>query len=181
MALALLASPPPPLGVRRSFGTKCSVAAQRAKQNLMDLISDQDRGLRTQKDAVKRDAIVNAIEAMSVIGGSSILQVIDVRKGTLNNVITFPPDGVFFVRSDIDISSLQRVNFKFTSTVLRGSNWEIPLPPFGQGCLQVVLRLENLVLVAGLKMCIWMVTSEWQKDIRGDYLVVDCAPFNWKE
>ena len=130
MALALLASPPPPLGgFRRSFGTKCSLfAAHRAKRNLMDLISDQDRGLRTQKDAVKRDAIVNAIEAMAVIGGSSVttgdslsatwrllwttekeqlfiiekaglfgtragevLQVIDVRKGTLNNVITFPP------------------------------------------------------------------------------------------
>ncbi|CAF2034458.1 unnamed protein product [Brassica napus] len=74
MALALLASPPPPLGgVRRSFGTRCSLfAAQRAKRNLMDLISDQDRGLRTQKDAVKRDAIVNAIEAMAVIGGSSV-------------------------------------------------------------------------------------------------------------
>ncbi|KAF3552508.1 hypothetical protein DY000_02004794 [Brassica cretica] len=77
---------------------------------------------------MKQDAIVNAIEAMAVIGGSSVttgdslsatwrllwttekeqlfiiekaglfgtragevLQVIDVRKGTLNNVITFPP------------------------------------------------------------------------------------------
>ena len=75
------------------------------------------------------------IEKAGLFGtrAGEVLQVIDVRKGTLNNVITFPPDGVFFVRSDIDISSLQRVNFKFTSTVLRGSNWEIPLPPFGQG------------------------------------------------
>ena len=44
----------------------------RAKRNLMDLISDQDQGLRTQKDAMKQDAIVNAIEAMAVIGGSSV-------------------------------------------------------------------------------------------------------------
>ncbi|PQM33249.1 putative plastid-lipid-associated protein 11 [Prunus yedoensis var. nudiflora] len=62
-----------------------------------------------------------------------VLQVIDVGKRVLNNVITFPPDGVFFVRSDIAVASKQRVNFKFTSAVLRGKNWEIPLPPFGQG------------------------------------------------
>ncbi|CAN7089117.1 unnamed protein product [Brassica rapa subsp. narinosa] len=140
----------------------------------MDLISDQDRGLRTQKDAVKRDAIVNAIEAMAVIGGSSVttgdslsatwrllwttekeqlfiiekaglfgtragevLQVIDVRKGTLNNVITFPPDGVFFTRE------------------------------FGFGC-----RFENVYMDGDIRVA---------KDIRGDYLVVDRAPFNWKE
>ncbi|KAH0896159.1 hypothetical protein HID58_045727 [Brassica napus] len=123
----------------------------------MDLISDQDRGLRTQKDAVKRDAIVNAIEAMSVIGGSSVTtrdcsacaQDRYCRKGTLNNVITFPPDGVFFVRSDIDISSLQRVNFKFTSTVLRGSNWEIPLPPFGQGWFENVYMDGDIRVAKG--------------------------------
>ncbi|CAN6840686.1 unnamed protein product [Brassica oleracea] len=78
-----------------------------------------------------------------------ILQVIDVRKGTLNNVITFPPDGVFFVRSDIDISSLQRVNFKFTSTVLRGSNWEIPLPPFGQGWFENVYMDGDIRVAKG--------------------------------
>ncbi|CAF1706142.1 unnamed protein product [Brassica napus] len=43
----------------------------RAKRNLMDLISDQDQGLRTQKDAMKQDAIVNAIEAMAVIRAGS--------------------------------------------------------------------------------------------------------------
>lgn len=41
-----------------------------------------------------------------------VLQVIDVEKKSLNNVITFPPDGVFFVRSDIEIASAQRVNFR---------------------------------------------------------------------
>lgn len=42
-----------------------------------------------------------------------VLQVIDVDRGVLNNVITFPPDGVFFVRSTIEIASKQRVNFRF--------------------------------------------------------------------
>lgn len=41
-----------------------------------------------------------------------VLQVIDVEGGTLNNVITFPPSGVFFVRSSIEIASTQRVNFR---------------------------------------------------------------------
>nr|KYP54477.1 hypothetical protein KK1_000665 [Cajanus cajan] len=41
-----------------------------------------------------------------------VLQVIDVRERTLNNVITFPPDGVFFVRSGIEVASPQRVNFR---------------------------------------------------------------------
>ncbi|XP_048140906.1 probable plastid-lipid-associated protein 11, chloroplastic isoform X2 [Rhodamnia argentea] len=63
-----------------------------------------------------------------------VLQVIDVEQKALNNVINFPPDGVFFVRSNIEIASSQRVNFRFTSAVLRGKSWEIPLPPFGQGC-----------------------------------------------
>lgn len=74
MALALSAYPP--LKLRRSFRTSCSIfpnlAAQRAKRNLLELISDQDRGLRTQKDDAKREAIVNAIESMAVIGRRSI-------------------------------------------------------------------------------------------------------------
>lgn len=41
-----------------------------------------------------------------------VLQVIDVEKKVLNNVITFPPDGVFFVRSNIEIASPQRANFR---------------------------------------------------------------------
>ena len=44
-----------------------------------------------------------------------VLQVIDVQKRTLNNVITFPPDGAFFVRSNIEIASPQRVNFRWFS------------------------------------------------------------------
>lgn len=95
-----------------------------------------------------------------------VLQVIDVEKRTLNNVITFPPDGVFFVRSSIEVASSQRVNFRFTSAVLRGKSWELPLPPFGQGWFESVYIDEEIRVV---------------KDIRGDYLVVDKAPYAWKE
>lgn len=95
-----------------------------------------------------------------------VLQVIDVSKRTLNNVITFPPHGVFFVRSSIEVASPQRVNFRFTSAVLRGKNWEIPLPPFGQGWFDTVYLDDDLRVV---------------KDIRGDFLVVDRASYNWKE
>ncbi|KAJ1430909.1 Plastid lipid-associated protein/fibrillin conserved domain [Sesbania bispinosa] len=131
--------------------TCCSVTAQSrsAREHLLALISDQDRGLITQKDPARRASIVEAIDAMAALGAGSIttgdslsgtwrllwttekeqlfivekahlfgtragdvLQVIDVRKRTLNNVITFPPDGVFFVRSNIEIASPQRVNFR---------------------------------------------------------------------
>lgn len=95
-----------------------------------------------------------------------VLQVIDIGEGTLNNVITFPPDGVFFVRSSAEPEPPQRVNFRFTSAVLRGRGWEIPLPPFGQGWFESVY-LDEEIRVA--------------KDIRGDYLVVERAPYSWKE
>lgn len=54
------------------------------------------------------------IKNASVFGTAAgdVLQVIDVEEKTLNNVITFPPDGVFFVRSDIQVASAQRVNFQ---------------------------------------------------------------------
>lgn len=120
-----------------------------AKQELLNLISDQDRGLKTQSDLKKRDSIVKAIDALAALGRDSVttgpslsatwrllwttekeqlfiiekaylfgtragdvLQVIDVDQRLLNNVITFPPDGVFLVRSNIEIASPQRVNFK---------------------------------------------------------------------
>ncbi|KAF3552509.1 hypothetical protein DY000_02004795 [Brassica cretica] len=56
--------------------------------------------------------------------------------------------------------------FNNKSAVLRGSNWEIPLPPFGQGWF------DNVYMDGDIRVA---------KDIRGDYLVVDRAPFNWKE
>ncbi|CAN0906976.1 Probable plastid-lipid-associated protein 11, chloroplastic [Linum grandiflorum] len=180
-----------------------SSSSSSAKQRLISLISDQDRGLRTQKDPQRLKSIVEVINEMAEVGRDTIttgdslsatwrlmwttekeqlfiiekagllgtkagdvLQVIDVEKGSLNNVITFPPDGVFFVRSTIQIASSQRVNFRFTSAVLRGSNWEIPLPPFGQGWFETVYLDDEIRVV---------------KDIRDDYLVVDRAPYSWKE
>ncbi|KAK2413866.1 putative plastid-lipid-associated protein 11, chloroplastic [Trifolium repens] len=186
--------------------TASSITAQSsksAKDHLLTLISDQDRGLKTQNNPSKLASIVSAIDALAAIGAGSVttgdnlsatwrllwttekeqlfiiekaglfgtkagdvLQVIDVRNLSLNNVITFPPDGVFFVRSNIEVASSQRVNFRFTSAVLRGKNWEIPLPPFGQGWFDTVYLDDDLRVV---------------KDIRGDYLVVDRASYSWKE
>lgn len=42
-----------------------------------------------------------------------VLQVIDVQNKVLNNVITFPPNGVFFVRSSLEVASNQRINFRY--------------------------------------------------------------------
>lgn len=135
-----------------SFKITCSsLSAQSrlAKQELLNLISDEDRGLKTQRNPTKRDSIVKAIDALAALGSDSVttgttlsatwrllwttekeqlfiienahlfgtragdvLQVIDVDQKLLNNVITFPPDGVFFVRSNIEIASPQRVNFR---------------------------------------------------------------------
>ncbi|XP_076917688.1 putative plastid-lipid-associated protein 11, chloroplastic isoform X2 [Bidens hawaiensis] len=173
------------------------------KSNLLNLISDQNRGIRTQSDQKKLSLITEAIDTIALTNrdqvttntslsgtwrllwttekeqlfiiknagvfgteAGDVLQVIDVENKSLNNVITFPPDGVFFVRSDVDIASSQRVNFRFTSAVLRGKGWELPLPPFGQGWFDSVY-LDDDIRVA--------------KDIRGDYLVVDRAPYQWKE
>ncbi|KAB2595372.1 plastid-lipid-associated protein 11 [Pyrus ussuriensis x Pyrus communis] len=177
--------------------------SQLFKQRLLNLIGDQDRGLMTQNNPTKLASIVKAIDDLADLGRDSVttggslsatwrllwttekeqlfiiqnaslfgtqtgdvLQVIDVGQRVLNNVITFPPDGVFFVRSDIAVASNQRVNFKFTSAVLRGKSWEIPLPPFGQGWFDTVYLDDEIRVV---------------KDIRGDYLVVDRAPYTWKE
>lgn len=187
----------------RSSLTDQSLSLSSAKRHLLELISDQYRGLKTQNNPSKLSEIVKAIDAMAVLGRDTVttgpslsgtwrlmwttekeqlfiiknaflfgtrtgdvLQVIDVEQGVLNNVITFPPHGVFFVRSTIEIASTQRVDFRFTSAVLRGENWELPLPPFGQGWFESVYLDDEIRVV---------------KDIRGDYLVVDRAPYSWKE
>jgi len=93
-----------------------------------------------------------------------VLQVIDVPGGALNNVITFPPSGAFVVNGVIEVQPPQRVNFRFTRAALRGNNWEVPFPPFGKGWFDTVY-LDDDIRVA--------------KDIRGDYLVVDRAPYSW--
>ncbi|CDY25724.1 BnaC03g69510D [Brassica napus] len=105
------------------------------------------------------------IEKAGIVGtrAGEVLQVIDVRKGTLNNVITFPPV-IDPSQRPKPFSQLLFVTARIA--VLRGSNWEIPLPPFGKGWF------ENVYMDGDIRVV---------KDIRGDYLVVDCAPFNWKE
>ncbi|KAJ3680594.1 hypothetical protein LUZ60_016872 [Juncus effusus] len=192
-----------PTCILQFFRPAKSRATAKAKSDVLNLISDQDRGLKTQSDSSKRAEIISAIDSLAALAegevttGASlsatwrllwttekeqlyiiknaglfrteagdVLQVIDVQNGKLNNVITFPPDGVFFVRSTIEIEPPQRVNFKFTSAVLRGNNWEIPLPPFGQGWFESVYMDEEIRVA---------------KDIRGDYLVVERAPYSWQE
>ncbi|KAL1543365.1 putative plastid-lipid-associated protein 11, chloroplastic [Salvia divinorum] len=178
-------------------------AAAAAKRNLLTLIAGQERGLKTQSNPQALSQIIDAIDSLAAAGrgtvttdeslsatwrmlwttekeqlfiiknaqafgtaAGDVLQVIDVEKKTLNNVITFPPDGVFFVRSDILVASAQRVNFQFTSAVLRGKGWEFPLPPFGQGWFDTLYIDDEIRVV---------------KDIRIDYLVVERAPYSWKE
>ncbi|MCL7041554.1 hypothetical protein MKW94_002850 [Papaver nudicaule] len=172
---AVVKTPYPLCCLNNSDSSSTQTAAEEAllaKNDLLDLIAGEERGVKTQENPLKRMQIIKAIEAMRVIGKNStttssallsdtwrmlwttekeqlfiiknaylfgdtragdVLQVIDVDAGVLNNVITFPPSGVFFVRSSIEIVSPQRVNFRFTSAVLRGENWEFPLPPFGRG------------------------------------------------
>ncbi|XP_061371311.1 probable plastid-lipid-associated protein 11, chloroplastic isoform X2 [Gastrolobium bilobum] len=179
-----------------------SVTAQSryARENLLALISDQDRGLRTQNDPAKRASIVEAIDAMAALGAGSVttgdslsgtwrllwttekeqlfivgkahlfgtsagdvLQVIDVRKSTLNNVITFPPDGVFFVRSSIQIVSPQRVNFSCSKSlsIIGG----LDLQRFSDLLVQYYVgrtgkyRCHRLDRV-GLRLCTSMITFE---------------------
>ncbi|KAK3144053.1 hypothetical protein QOZ80_4AG0308220 [Eleusine coracana subsp. coracana] len=175
-----------------------------AKADLLRLIADQRRGLETQSDPSRLANIVSCIDALAASAGpgadtvsdaaklsgtwrllwttereqlfivqnapvfrtaaGDVLQVIDVSGGALNNVITFPPSGAFVVDGDIEIQPPQRVKFRFTRAKLRGSNWEVPFPPFGKGWFDTVY-LDDDFRVA--------------KDIRGDYLVVERAPYSW--
>ncbi|MBA0758016.1 hypothetical protein Gotri_021050 [Gossypium trilobum] len=241
--------------------------SQSAKQHLLNLISDQERGLKTQNDTNKRDSIIKAIDAMAVLGRNTVttgdslsatwrllwttekeqlfiiekaylfgtqagdvLQVVDVDNKTLNNVITFPPDGVFFVRSSIEIASSQRV-YECGS---QGEKLGVPIASIWAGLELWVpsLAFDNKVhssLMPFLKLQfgknMFNTDSEYflvfdgnflwirfpvlfekaencfsdckilyrfetvylddeirvVKDIRDDYLVVERAPYNWKE
>jgi hypothetical protein len=85
------------------------------------------------------------------------MQVIDVRKGILNNIITFPPTGAFVINSTLDVVSKQRVKFRFISAALKVGRWRLPLPPYGQGWFESVYMDEKIRVA---------------KDVRGNYLVV---------
>ncbi|XP_037486809.1 probable plastid-lipid-associated protein 11, chloroplastic [Triticum dicoccoides] len=174
-----------------------------AKAELLRLIADQGRGLETQSDPSRLADIVSCIDALAAsapnadtvsdatklsgtwrllwtteqeqlfivrnaptfrTAAGDVLQVIDVPGGSLNNVITFPPSGAFVVNGSIEIQPPQRVNFRFTRAMLKGGNWEVPFPPFGKGWFDTVY-LDDEIRVA--------------KDIRGDYLVVERAPYSW--
>lgn len=63
----------------------------------------------------------------------ALLQVIDVKNGSLNNIITFPPDGAFIVDSSLEVAGDQRTNFNFRGAQLKLTNRSVSLPPFGQG------------------------------------------------
>lgn len=133
----------------RSSRTGNAASVPLAKADLLHLISDQERGVRTETLPTKRKEIIESIDALEDYGKGSVttgaelsgtwrmlwttekeqlfiikkaalfgtetgdvLQVIDVERGILNNVITFPPDGVFFVRSTAEAVSSQRIDFR---------------------------------------------------------------------
>ncbi|CAM6034841.1 unnamed protein product [Sphagnum compactum] len=170
--------------------------------DLLRLIQGEERGLRTQKDAVKRAQIIKAIDALGEVGREStttdssltstwrmlwttekeqlfiiknahlfgteagdIFQVIDVSKGMLNNIITFPPTGAFVVNSTLEVVSKQRVNFRFISAALKVGRRRFPIPPYGQGWFESVYMDEKIRVA---------------KDIRGDYLVVCRDPSSFE-
>ena len=60
-------------------------------------------------------------------------QVIDLDERFLQNVITFPPEGGFFVDSDISVESEQRVQFKFSGATFKVNGRKFGVPPFGKG------------------------------------------------
>lgn len=94
-----------------------------------------------------------------------VYQVIDTANNSLQNVITFPPEGAFIVNSDIDwIPGQPRVNFKFNGAALKLPGPKtVKLPPKGQGWF------DNVYTDGKYRL---------SRDIRGDYLVCvkDGAP-----
>ena len=101
--------------------------------------------------------------------GSASYQVIDVEAGSLNNIITFPPGGLFNVDSDISADGAQRTNFQFTAAALTvGEPFPLlggrtfNLPPKGQGWFDTVYMDERIRVA---------------KDIRGDTLVVERSDY----
>lgn len=69
-------------------------------------------------------------------------QVIDTQQRKLQNVITFPPCGMFVVESSIDPEpESQRTNFQFSGASLTVNLRKFKVPPFGKGwCVRVVRR-----------------------------------------
>ena len=138
--------------LQRTFSSPAATRSSSfAKYDLLDLIADQERGVRTEK----RSKIIEVIDELAEYGKTTVttnsslsgtwrmlwttekeqlfiiknanifgtktgdvLQVIDAENGLLNNVITFPPSGVFFVRSTCEPVSAQRVNFRSICSII---------------------------------------------------------------
>jgi hypothetical protein len=70
---------------------------------------------------------------------------------SLQNVITFPPDGAFIIDSGLAVAGDQRVDFKFNEAGLKVNGTRVPFPPVGQGwCassrvlqFKAILRMEQ--------------------------------------
>ncbi|KAF3780624.1 putative plastid-lipid-associated protein 11 [Nymphaea thermarum] len=222
-----------PNSTSNSIAASVRESSRLARDDLLGLIADQERGIRTIGDESKRAQIVRAIDALgdegkdTVTTGPSlsgtwrmlwttekeqlfiirnarlfgtlagdVLQVIDVEGRSLNNVITFPPSGVFFVRSGIQIASPQRVNFRKSLfsflNCLRDFSTDKGILQIHKCCFagfrlgasfapfwtrmanepSYTPRFESIYLDDKIRVA---------KDIRGDYLVVDRAPYSWKE
>ncbi|KAL4859226.1 Acyl-coenzyme A oxidase [Chlorella vulgaris] len=86
-----------------------------------------------------------------------VFQVIDVESASLQNVITFPPEGAFVVNSSIEVVGPQRTSFQFTSATLQlPKDRKLQLPPFGAGWFDTVY-MDDEIRVA--------------QDSRGDILI----------
>lgn len=70
------------------------------------------------------------------------MQVIDLDENFLQNVITFPPQGGFFVDSAISVESEQRVQFKFSGATFKVNGRKFGVPPFGKGWCALVVALD---------------------------------------
>ena len=77
--------------------------------------------------------MVNIEYLVRVMDASDWVQVLDLQKNSLQNVIEFPPSGAFIVQSDISVSNEQRINFNFTGAALKLPNRKIAFPPRGTG------------------------------------------------
>ncbi|KAM6569225.1 hypothetical protein CsatB_017210 [Cannabis sativa] len=126
----------------------------------VNLISDKERGVKTQTNSTKRTAIVKAIDALASLGADTVTTGSSLS-ATWRLLWTTEKEQLFIIEKAYLFGTqagdvLQRVNFRFTSAVLRGENWEIPLPPFGQGWFDTVYLDDEIRVV---------------KDIRGDYCV----------
>ena len=62
-----------------------------------------------------------------------VYQVISMPEGSLQNIITFPPEGAFVVDSSATAAGPQRVEFQFRGATLRTPAGTLPLPPVGKG------------------------------------------------